>query len=159
VANSINISNIIKTWPVVDGWSIAPSGLSWIQKGLRVKAGNGCRLGDGCTLGNGCRLGNYCTLGDVCRLGNGCRLGDVCRLGNGCTLGDGCTNPIDLGVADGYRKCLAYVDGVPYIGAGCRWFSLDDAVAHWSNHDEDRRATQAQMRYAQELVRINKEST
>jgi hypothetical protein len=42
---------------------------------------------------------------------------------------------IDLGFADGYRKCIAEIDGVAYIGAGCRWFTLDAAIKHWSNKD------------------------
>jgi hypothetical protein len=30
---------------------------------------------------------------------------------------------------------------VAYISAGCRWFTLSEAIAHWSNHAKDRRHT------------------
>ena len=40
---------------------------------------------------------------------------------------------LDLGFADGYRKCIANVKGVAYIGAGCRWFTLAEALRHWDN--------------------------
>jgi hypothetical protein len=79
-------------------------------------------------LGNGCSLSNGCSLGD------GCRLGNYCSLGNGCSLGNNSTNPVDIGYADGYRKCVACVEGVAYIGAGCRWFTLSDALHHWSGN-------------------------
>lgn len=55
-------------------------------------------------------------------------LGDWVTLGNDVTLGNGVT----LGHADGYRKCVAEVDGVAYIGAGCRWFTLEAALRHWT---------------------------
>jgi hypothetical protein len=27
---------------------------------------------------------------------------------------------------------------VAYIGAGCRWFTLDAAIEHWSHHEANR---------------------
>ena len=38
-----------------------------------------------------------------------------------------------LGHADGYGKSLCNKDGVAYIGAGCRWFTLAEALRHWDN--------------------------
>ena len=53
-----------------------------------------------------------------------------------CRLGDRALDPIDIGYADGYRKCVCNVSGVAYIGAGCRWFCLADALEHWSDRDD-----------------------
>ena len=171
----INLSKITTSWDKdLNGWSIAPAGISWVKEGYRIRVGDKCIIGDGCTLGNGCKLGNgctlgWCTLGDGCTLGNGCRIEDGCRLGNGCTLGNGCrigeghrlgeectlganaTDPIDLGFVDGYRRCIANVDGVAYIGAGCRWFTLQDAIKHWERR-EDRALTRVLMEYAKAIA-------
>lgn len=54
-------------------------------------------------------------------------------IGEGASIGDKSSDAVDLGWADGYRKCIAQIDGVAYIGAGCRWFTLADALDHWSN--------------------------
>jgi NDP-sugar pyrophosphorylase family protein len=88
------------------------------------------KLGNYVTLGDGVRLGNGVRLGDGVRLGNGVRLGDYVTLGNGARVLAG-SDAIDLGWADGYRKCIAQVNGVAHIGAGCRWFTLADALKHW----------------------------
>jgi len=74
-------------------------------------------------------------------------LGDGVRLGDRVRLGDKCTDAVDLGWADGYRKCIAQVDGVAYIGAGCRWFPLADAIRHWANNP-DRELTMCLMQSA-----------
>ena len=126
----MNISETIKKWPVIDGWSIAPSGLLWIKQGYRIQ------------------VGDWCTLGNKCTLGDGCKLGDECRLG------DGCTNPIDIGFYDYYRKTIANVNGVAYIGAGCRWFTLDAAIKHWGNKP-DRITTFAAMQFAKIIADNN----
>ena len=173
----INISEIVSTWAVVDGWSISP-GVPWCKEGYRINVGKSCKLGDYCTLGDYCnlgdncmlgdycRLGDYCGLGDCCKLGNNCMLGDYCRLGYKCSLGYGCTlgnictlgpnatDPIDLGVTDGYRKCICNVGGVAYIGAGCRWFNLRAALKHWGSHTGDRRMSVAQMTYAKSIAEL-----
>ena len=31
---------------------------------------------------------------------------------------------------------MANVDGVAYIGAGCRWFTLQDAIKHWEKRED-----------------------
>ena len=208
----INLSEITTFW-VKDhkGWNIAPAGISWVKEGYRIKVGdnciigdgctlgdwcifedrctlgnwctlgkncnlkegciieNGCKLRDGCMIGSGCKLGIYCKLGDNCileyrcTLGNWCLLGNDCKLGSGCILGEDCvlgggctleanaTDPIDLGFVDGYRKCIANVNGVAYIGAGCRWFTLQDAIKHWEKR-EDRLLTRALMEYAKVIA-------
>ena len=142
-----------KNWETNGIWKIAPAGLDWIKKGNYVRLGDDVTLGNEVTLGNYVTLGNGVTLGNYVTLGNGVTLGNCVRLGNGVTLGDDVTlgncvtlgdgaqikagaEAIDLGWADGYRKCIAQVDGVAYIGAGCRWFTLADALKHWDNKDD-----------------------
>ena len=153
----INISEIAATWPVKDGWKIAPAGLAWIAEGSRIQLGvnclldTGCRLGNWCRLGDWCRLGNWCRLGDECRLGNSCRLGNWCRLGDECVLDKGAADPIDLGFTDGYRKVIAQVQGVAYIGAGCRWFTLEEAQEHWQ-HRGDRALTRCALEAAKAIA-------
>jgi hypothetical protein len=133
----INASEIVKSWPVNGyGWSVSP-GVPW------------------CAVGDWVRLGDRVTLGDRVRLGDGVTLGDGVRLGDGVNVPKG-QHAVDLGVSDGYRKVLVMVDGDPWISAGCRWFTLADAIDHWSYHKKDRRATKAQMVYAQALVDILK---
>ena len=105
------------------GWQKAPAGLSWIKEG------------DGVRLGDDVHLGNYVRLGDDVHLGNGVRLGNYVRLGNGAT------DVVPIGRADGYEKVVSQVKGVAYIGSGCRWFTLSDALTHWDNHKEDRTLT------------------
>lgn len=116
--------DLIRSWPVVDGWSVDP------------------------------KTGNRVTLGDGVKLGNRVKLGDGVTLGDGVRLGDMSQNVIDLGVTDGHRKAVTRVKGVPWIAAGCRWFTLERAIEHWSNHDEDRRASLACMMYAKQLVEM-----
>ena len=125
----ISLDESTKDWVVDVIWKIAPAGLAWIEEGNGVRLGDNVRLGDGVTLGNGVRLGNGVTLGDDVR------------------LGDKSTDAVDLGWADGYRKCIAQVDGVAYIGAGCRWFTLADAIKHWADR-EDRPLTRCLMQSA-----------
>ena len=88
----IEAGKIAATWPKDDyGWSIAPSGLSWIAEGARSS------------------------------------------IGEGSSIGANASWALDLGFADGYRKSIANVKGVAYIGAGCRWFTLAEALRHWDN--------------------------
>lgn len=37
-----NLSEIVKAWPVVDGWSVAPEGIDFCEAGTRIKVGDGC---------------------------------------------------------------------------------------------------------------------
>ena len=111
-------------WEAQDGWSIAPAGLPWISEGSRV------------TLGNGVKLGNEVV------------------LGAGAVLGTNARDPVDLGWADGYRKCVAQVEGVAMVGAGCRWFTLADALEHWGNHKEDRSTTMCLMQSAIAIAKL-----
>ena len=93
-----------------------------------------------------------CKLGEVCVIGCRCVLGYKCILGKDIKLGDNAEDPIDLGFVEGYRKCIANVDGVAYIGAGCRWFTLQEAIRHWENR-KDRVLTKVLMKYALEIAK------
>jgi hypothetical protein len=80
------------------------------------------------------------------------RIGEWASIGEArASIGGNSTDAIDLGWADGYRKCICQVKGVAYIGAGCRWFTLDDAMAHWSNKP-DREITMCLMMAALHIV-------
>ena len=126
----IEIGSIAAKWPKDDrGWSIAPAGLSWIAEGARV------RIGDNSSIGNGSILGD------------GSSIGDGSRIGNGSSIGNDASWARDIGFADGYRKCIANVHGVAYIGAGCRWFTLAAALRHWDNK-QDRIETMCLMQSA-----------
>ena len=151
MTSPINISEIAATWPVKDGWKIAPAGLAWIAEGSRIQLGVNCLLDTGSRLGDWCRLGDSCRLGDWCRLGDECVLGNSCRLGDSCVLDKGAADPIDLGFTDGYRKVIAQVQGVAYIGAGCRWFTLEEAQEHWQ-HRGDRALTRCALEAAKAIA-------
>ena len=81
-------------------------------------------------------------------------IGDDARIGNYARIGDGASEAIDLGFADGFRKCIANVKGVAYIGAGCRWFTLDEAIKHWESHDKNRDLTLCLMQSAIHIARL-----
>ena len=103
------------SWAKCDGWRIAPDGLDWIDPGSRIICADGVRIGN-----------------DVC-IGSYVRIADGASIGNDASVGPRSSDAVDIGWADGYRKCIAQVDGVAYIGAGCRWFTLAEALKHWDN--------------------------
>ena len=120
----ILIEEVSRNWEREGKWRIAPAGLAWIAEGHRIIIGNDA------SIGNRASIGNYASIGDGARIGN-----DASEV-------------IDLGFADGFRKCIANVKGVAYIGAGCRWFTLDEAIKHWESHDENRDLTLCLMQSA-----------
>ena len=162
-------------WIAVGHRIIIGDGAS-IGNGARIgdgaSIGNGARIGNGASIGNGARIGNYASIGDDASIGNYARIGDGARIGNGASIGNGArigdgasigngarigdgarigngaSEAIDLGFADGFRKCIANVKGVAYIGAGCRWFTLDEAIKHWESHDKNRDLTLCLMQSA-----------
>ena len=72
------------------------------------------------------------TIGEGATIGEFASIGGYAHIGEGATIGAHASGAVDIGYADEYRKCLAHVNGVAYIGAGCRWFTLADALTHWS---------------------------
>ncbi len=63
-------------------------------------------------------------------------IGVGASIGEEARIGEKSSDAVDLGWADGYRKCIAQIDGVAYVGAGCRWFTLADALKHWSAKED-----------------------
>ena len=126
----ILIEEVSRYWKRDGEWRIAPACFTWIAEGHRFIVGNGASIGDDA------RIGNYASIG------NGASIGDDARIG------DCASEAIDLGFADGFRKCIANVKGVAYIGAGCRWFTLAEAIKHWESHDENRDLTLCLMQSA-----------
>lgn len=118
-----------------------------------------CQIGDGCKLGELCVIYSGCTLGEGCVIEKSCIIGEKCKLlkrtnlGSHICVGANATDVIDLGLVEGFRKCIASVDGVAYIGSGCRWFCLRDAIEHWKDR-RDRSLTRAIMKAAEEIARI-----
>ena len=100
--------------------------------GNGASIGNDASIGYGASIGDGASIGNYASIGDGASIGYGASIGDDASIGDGASIGPNSQDAIDIGVADGYRKCIAQVDGVAYIGAGCRWFTLSEALKHWS---------------------------
>lgn len=115
----------IRAWPMRNGWHICP-GVPGCERGNRVSLGDGVMIGDGVTLGNRVRLG------DGVKLGDGVTIGDGVKLGDDVTLGYEVTRVIALGYdARGYALVVALQHGKPRFGAGCRWFTFDEAREHW----------------------------
>ena len=132
----ILIEEVSRYWKRDGEWRIAPACFAWIAEGHRIIIGDDASIGDGASIGNYARIGNYASIGDDASIGN-------------CA-----SEAIDLGFADGFRKCLANVNGVAYIGAGCRWFTLDGAIKHWESHDENRDLTLCLMQSAIHIARL-----
>lgn len=121
----LDLTKETAAWPKDDDGWSVSPGTIWCPAGRRVRVGQGCAAGNGFKAGDYFKAGNYAA-------------GIAC-----------------IGYADGYWKSLSAVDGVAYIGAGCRWFPLADAIRHWSNHAQDRRATLALMQAAKALAEIH----
>ena len=89
-----------------------------------------------------------------CKKGYRVKVGINCTAGDDFTAGDNATGLFNLGHADGYTKSLSSVNGVAYIGAGCRWFTLDEALAHWGDHHEDRDMTLCLLETAKAIANL-----
>ncbi len=163
-------------WPEALGFAssdgFAPACFTWIAEGHRIIVGHGASIGSYARIGDGTHIGSYARLGSDAHIGDDARIGSRthigsdarigsrppigsdARLGAGAHIGDdarigaGASEAIDLGFADGFRKCIANVNGVAYIGAGCRWFALAEAIKHWESHDENRDLTLCLMQSA-----------
>ena len=146
----ISLDELTKDWERDGVWKIAPAGLAWIKAGAHIAIGERATIGEGATIGEWAAIGERATIGERAaigeeaaigdgarigawaRIGEGARIGEWARIGERAAIGPKSSDAVDLGWADGYRKCVAQVDGVAYIGAGCRWFTLDSAIAHWA---------------------------
>ena len=117
-----------------------------IGRGARI--GERASIGDLASIGGGARIGEGASIGGGASIGRGASIGEDASIGEGASIGPNSVGAIDLGSVDGYRKCIAQINGVAYIGAGCRWFPLAKALHHWGNHAEDRRLTMCLMQSA-----------
>jgi hypothetical protein len=68
-------------------------------------------------------------------------IGFNCAAGDDFKAGDDAKGIHNFGITNGHSKSLSSVDGVAYVGAGCRWFTLDAARLHWEHHTQDRAMT------------------
>ena len=74
-------------------------------------------------------------------LGYGVSLGDYVRLGNGVRLGDDVSVEANTLICAGRDHRGYEFLGVPHkgalmIAAGCRWFTLSEALEHWAENAE-----------------------
>ena len=100
-----------------------------VQLGKDVQLGNGVQLGEDVQLGNGVQLGEDVRLGDYVQLGEDVQLGNGVRLGADTLICAG----RDM---RGYEFLGIPHKGARMVAAGCRWFTLTEARAHWANNPE-----------------------
>lgn len=122
-------------------------------------------IGEFCTIGSRCNIGSSVVTGRHVNIGYDSSVGKYSRVGDGSCLPprtsigsdlkirEGASEVIDLGHTDGCRKCICNVKGVAYISAGCRWFTVDAAIAHWAG-DEERKLTMAIMDAAVAICKV-----
>jgi len=99
-------------------------------------------------------IGERASIGEGASIGKGASIGEWARIGERASIGERAREAIDLGSYEGYRKAIAQIDGVAYIGAGCHWFTLEDAKKHWAGRAADRPITQAMLVMASEIARL-----
>ena len=99
--------------------------------GRYTKIGNWATIGNGATIGDNAKIGHYTKIGYYATIGDGATIGDWAAIGDNAKIGNGTEEFIEIGRADGYIKIICMVKGVAYIGAGCRWFTLAEALIHW----------------------------
>ena len=99
------------------------------------------------SIGQGAVIGPYASIEQCAVIGRdavieqGAVIGQWARIGRGARVGPNARWIACVGFADGYYKDLCAVGDVAYIGAGCRWFTLGEALRHWENHPEERQDT------------------
>ena len=60
-----NLSEIVKTWPIVSGWSVAPENTFFCKKGTRlIVQGDRANIGDRAKIGDRANIGNGAKIGD-----------------------------------------------------------------------------------------------
>ena len=121
-----------------------------IDSGTRV--GEWARIGPDTWIGEGAQIGSHSSIGPGTEIDEGAYIGAKSRIGDSAHIYHNAVFVHDLGFTDGWRKCLVTVDGVYYIDAGCRHFTMAEALAHWGDHEENRRITMIQLAYAQGLI-------
>ena len=89
-----------------------------IQKNVHIK--NNTLIEDNVHIGEGTRIGAH-----------GAIESDA-FIGKGSLIGPRCTRVLYLGRGPrDYPLLIVLQDGVPKFGAGCRWFTIEEARQHW----------------------------
>lgn len=112
-------------------WRVSP-GVPWCAAGFRVR------------------------IAASARIGVGARIGEGASIGEGARIGMNATFIADLGSFEGYRKVICSLEGIAYIGAGCRWFTLAEAKKHWNARKPDRAITHAMLSVATVISKQHK---
>lgn len=107
-----------------------------VGEGARVM-GNVEMYGDACVSGTARVRGNVVMRGEAVVTGYAELLGNA-EMSGGIVHRGKHAEVYHFGSCDNYSRCLVQIGGVAWVGAGCRWFTLTDAIEHWSNHDKDR---------------------
>lgn len=133
---------------------------SYFTAGTEFRAGDNFTAKYDVTIGNGFgalnnfRAGCNCTIGDYCIVGDNFTAPESFVVGNNFRAGDNATGIAFLGITDGYAKSMSEVNGVAYIGAGCRWFTLENALLHWGTHEENRDMTLCLLESAKAIAKL-----
>ena len=76
-----NLSEIVKTWPIVSGWSVAPENTFFCKKGTRlIVQGDRANIGDRAKIGDRANIGdgaNACLMLAVNVYQAACKSGDM----------------------------------------------------------------------------------
>ena len=102
---------------------------------------NGASIGRRASIGPGAVIGQYARIEQDAVIERHATIGRYAVIGQGARVGPNARWIACVGFADGYYKDLCAVGDVAYIGAGCRWFTLGEALRHWGNHKENRQDT------------------
>ncbi len=130
------------------GWRVLPN-LDCVKLGKNVRLGNDVKLDNYVTLGNDVTLGTGATLGNYVRLGDDVKLGNYVTLGDYVTLGAGMLiekPAVEVRVDWGLMVAGKHKDGGWRVSVGCRCFTYQQAVKHWSGQ-KDREITMRALEY------------
>lgn len=144
-------------------WTTIESGAridSFTRLGEYASIGRNARVGRAVTLGGDVYVGERAKIerdvhvGAYATINKGAIISSDTELGNGVVVPEFGRHTIDLGLVDGYRKCISEVAGVAVVTAGCRTFTLDEALEHWGNHFLNRDLTMCLLESAQAIARL-----
>lgn len=126
----------------------------WTTLRRNAVVGRCVNLGEDVFVGEGARVGQDAVIGIGASIGRGAIVACNTELGSGAVVPEYGQHTIDLGLVDGYRKCISEVAGVAIVTAGCRTFTLDEALDHWGHHHLNRDLTMCLLESAQAIARI-----
>lgn len=151
----IDLYELAQSWQTKNpnGSYTVPADVPFAKEGSTIWVGIGARIGDYASIGDDARIGDYARIGQDASIGSYASIGDYASIGQGARIGPRAESAIDIGHADGYRKCLCNIGQVAWIGAGCRWFTLAEALEHWGD-DPERVDTMALMQSAIAIAKL-----